>query len=352
MRPQKVGAGNNVRIERILVIRRKALGDILVTLPALLQLVEAFPRARIDLIVDRPFAPLLDELAGQMRIEAWPPPHGHRTAWWRKLRAECYDLVIDYLGSPRTALWTAWTGAPLRVGFDLRWRSWAYNLHVPRNCLDGRALAAFAGEAFLDPLRALGLTTIPWQPAGMGQVDRAKLGEEYWSWVRQWRRRPSPRIGMVLSATWSAKAWPAGEASRLHELLLQEGASPLFIPGPGDEALTAALRANLPAAIFAPATNLLELADLLASLDLFVGTDSGARHLAACLGLPTITLFGPTDPLGWNPQDSSHVGLRTGEDCSPCDLTECPVPGHPCLAGLGAEMVLTAVRELWKRHRP
>jgi ADP-heptose:LPS heptosyltransferase len=163
---------------RVLVIRRKALGDALVTLPAVLRLAAALPAATIDLVVDRPFAPLLASMAQGVQVIAWPPA---QPGWLRSLRAARYDLVIDYLGSPRTAWWTALCGAPLRVGYDLPRRRWAYNVRVPRNADQTTALAAFAGEAFLDPLRVLGLDPAPWR-AG-----------------RRPGRRPRPRWGASIA---------------------------------------------------------------------------------------------------------------------------------------------------------
>ena len=124
-----------------------------------------------------------------------------------------------------------------------------------------------------------------------------------------------------------------------------------MIGGPGDEPLLTALRDELPAAAFAPATTLRELADLLGRLDLLVGTDSGVRHLAAVHRVPTVTLFGPTDPRGWNPPHPDHVALVHPAACAPCNLTRCPVAGHPCLDELPPERVLAAVRDLWQRRR-
>ena len=354
------------RIRRLLVIRRKALGDAVVTLPAVLRLAAAFPLARVDLVVDRPYAPLLAALARGLVILPWPPRREDAGAaatpaggagvaddavpgvppggWVRCLRAARYDLVVDYLGSPRTALWTALSGAPLRVGYDLRWRRWAYNVRAPRNREGRFPLAEFAGEGFLDPLRALGLPTAPWRPALAG--GSAALGADYLRWRDGWRATPGRCIGLALSATWSAKAWPAGSAAALYRRAQAEGARPLIVTGPGDERLAASIRAELPDAAFTPPTTLPELADLLSGLDLLVATDCGPRHLAAALDVPTVTLFGPTDPRGWNPEHPRHVVVRTGETCSPCDLIECPIPGHPCMTGLTAEMVWTKVQTL------
>ncbi len=333
---------------RVLVLRRKALGDALVTLPAVLRLASSLPAADIDLVVDRPFAPLLASMAGRLRVVAWPPPSGTAGGWVRSLRAARYDLVIDYLGSPRTALWTALSGAPLRVGYDLPRRRWAYNVRVPRNREREVSVAAFAGEAFLDPLRVLGLAPAPWRAgeAAAPPAAAAALGREYRDWMTDLCRRPGPRAALVFSATWPAKAWPVAHAARLAAALEDAGVVPVFVTGPGDVELARDLLREAPGVAFAPPTTLPELADLLARCQVCVATDNGARHLAACVGTATVTLFGPTDPRGWNPADPRHVAVTRPVPCAPCDLTVCPVHGHPCLDDLTPDAVANVVRRL------
>jgi ADP-heptose:LPS heptosyltransferase len=337
------------RVTRILAIRRKALGDALVTLPAVQQLLAAFPAARLDLVIDRPFAPLLQDLASDLDVITWPHPDGH-LAWLRHLFGRPYDLVVDFLGSPRTAVWTALSGAPLRVGYELPRRSWAYNVRVPRNRTGRYRLVQFAGEAFLDPLRALGLAPPPWQPgaaAGLG-VPATALGERYRQWLDGWRP-DGPTVALVFSATWPAKAWPPRHAGALVRLLTERGLAPLVVPGPGDDALVDGIRTAAPEAPVAPPTTLAELTDLLGRCRAMVGTDGGARHLAALLGVPTVTLFGPTDPGGWNPDHPRHVAVTNPVPCAPCDLTRCPVPGHPCLDDLAPPEVADALDALLAR---
>jgi len=333
-------------IRRILLIRRRALGDALVTMPAVLEVLRTWPAARLDLVVDRPFAPLFADLDPRLRVLAWPPSAG---GWLAVLRGGRYDLAVDWLGNPRTALWTALSGARWRVGYDLPRRCWAYNVRVPRNRTDGRDVRAFAGEAFLDPLRALGLAPAPWRPALGRAAAVVPLGADYLHWKGSWRPGVRKTIALVMSATWPAKAWPSRHVAALVGLLADAGLDPLVVPGPGDEGLLAELAGHVETQRIAPPTDLLELADLLGESRLFAGTDCGARHLAAALGRPTVTLFGPTDPLGWNPADPSHVSLRTGSECSPCDLRECPVSGHPCLEELAPERVAQAVLALVTR---
>jgi ADP-heptose:LPS heptosyltransferase len=341
------------RLRRILVIRRRALGDAVVTLPAVRALAAASPSARVDLLVDRPYAPLLREAADRVRVVSWPPERAEAPAGWiAHLRAQRYDLVVDVLSTPRTALWTALSGARWRAGYALRWRRWAYNLPLPRDRLGDRRLSQFAAEGFLELVRELGVEVAPWRPGGFAPRhgwpprDPAGAGER---WPGGEGR---PRIGLTLSATWPVKAWPPAEAVRLMEALTARGAAPLLIPGPGDAELVAAVRAADPRLRVAPATDLLELAGLLGDLDALVATDCGPRHIAAGMGVPTVTLFGPTDPRGWNPEHPLHIMVRTGEPCSPCDLLECPVAGHPCMTGLRAERVLEALDTVLARSGP
>jgi ADP-heptose:LPS heptosyltransferase len=335
---------------RILLIRRKALGDALVSMRAVLEVARAWPDASIDLVIDRPFVSLLDGLAGRaerpddFRILSWPPEKGQ--SWLRVLRQGRYDLVIDWLGSPRTALWTMLTGASVRVGYDLPRRRCAYNVKVPRNRTGRWDLRGFAGEAFLDPLRCLGLDPKPWR-AGFAREDHpapeSAFSPDFRLWLENWTTGPGTPVVMMMSATWSAKAWPAAHAAELFLDLQKRGDNPVLVTGPGDVELETELRKLLPSSAIAPPTTLLELAYLLEHARVFVGTDCGPRHLAASLGIPTVTLFGPTDPVGWNPAVPEHVSVRTAEECSPCDLAECPVPGHPCLRDLKPGMVLEAM---------
>lgn len=345
------------QFKRILLIRRKALGDTLVSMRAVLEVVRAWPDASVDLVIDRPFAPLLEDLAGRttaenrMRVVSWPLPDGK--PWLGFLRSGGYDLVIDWLGSPRTAVWAVLTGAATRVGFDLPRRRWAYNVKVPRNKSGERQLRGFAGEAFLDPLRCLGVEPGPWRD-GFAEGNAADpvmdgLGAEYIDWVNGWEGTGAGLV-MMMSATWSAKGWPAQHAATLFTELRQRNLNPVIVTGPGDESLEAALRPILPDDSIAPRTNLLELAHLLSRARAFVGTDCGPRHLAASLGVPTVTLFGPTDPVGWNPADPYHVSVRTAVECSPCNLADCPIQGHPCMTELSPAMVLVALEKLLGRR--
>lgn len=144
------------------------------------------------------------------------------------------------------------------------------------------------------------------------------------------------------------KNWPLDRFVTLHRMLSADGFRPAFILGPAEENLLNRL-ADLDKEIepYLPET-LTELAKLLMEGEGYVGNDSGVSHLAAFLGLPTTAVFGPTDPRRWRP-----VGLKVavvqGErnDCRPCFETErenCETLA--CLAGVSPECVFRKVKAL------
>jgi ADP-heptose:LPS heptosyltransferase len=91
------------------------------------------------------------------------------------------------------------------------------------------------------------------------------------------------------------------------------------------------------AAVILPATDLGELAAVVARLDLLLAHDSGVRHVAVARGTPTLCLYGPTDPRNWNPPLGPHHGLRAGVPCVGCNLTVCT--HHLCMRLLEPEAV-------------
>lgn len=96
-----------------------------------------------------------------------------------------------------------------------------------------------------------------------------------------------------------------------------------------------------------------ETAALLERADLFVGSDSGPAHLAACAGVPSVILFSGTNRVRqWRPWSRRSLVIRRRVACRPCHHKACPLADHPCLAGMEPERVYRAARRWWARlHR-
>ncbi|MDM8525002.1 glycosyltransferase family 9 protein [Desulfococcaceae bacterium HSG8] len=126
------------------------------------------------------------------------------------------------------------------------------------------------------------------------------------------------------------KCWPLSNFMAVEAILEKEGMIPEFILGPAEYFMEELLRDRYDRVI--AVSDLPELAALLESAGGFIGNDSGATHLAAFLGVPTVAVFGPSDPERWRPLGSSTGVLRPDDlDCRPCfetnsqncDKTEC-----------------------------
>jgi ADP-heptose:LPS heptosyltransferase len=328
----------------ILIIRRRAIGDCIVSMDVARALRERWPAARIAFVVDRPAidvvqgSAFVDEVLVYDRREfstgsAWRRLRA-TLAWFERLRALRPDLVLDLLATPQTALWTAWTRAAIRVGPRMRQRTWAYNVHV-----EPETQKRFAGERFLDWVRALGIDPGPWRPQPLASVQTVLADVE----VADGQR---PLVLLNANATWPSKSWPAASFAELGRLLSPR-CDVRLAWAPGEEALRDRIvDASGGAVVALPPTTIAGLGAWAARARIVVSTDSGPKHLAVAMGTPTVTLFGSTDPRGWQPPGARHRVLTHPVDCHPCDLLDCPVDGHPCLDDLPAATVAAAVDAL------
>ncbi len=347
MRPPDAGAPDLSSVRRVLVLRHRAAGDLLLTTPALRALRAGLPRAEIDVLVSRGTEGLLrgnpdvDSVLTLDRRSIWS--QGARYA--RLLRGG-YDLVLDMVSNPRSALMTAMTRAPIRVGFDIPGRRRAYTARVPREPLgpDG-PVVRYAPEASLDLVRAIGLAprglslTLAVSPEARARMD---------AWLRDSALGARPLAACLPSGTWPAKTWLperfAGVMDSLHER-----ADALWLWGPGEEALAKECAARMKnPSILGPRAGWEDLAALLSRCALLVSNDSGPKHLAVALGVPTVTVFGPTHPGAWQPPSGPHAVVEArGLTCLHCNHTECPLPGDRrmrCMSDVTVAMVAEACR--------
>ncbi len=102
-----------------------------------------------------------------------------------------------------------------------------------------------------------------------------------------------------------------------------------------------------PAPVLLKGLSLLELASVIERARFFVGNDSGTSHMAAALGVPTVAIFGPTDPTIWSPRGKKVVVVWNGFECSPCSkerLSECQ--NTECLKKVEVEDVIAGIAGL------
>jgi heptosyltransferase-3 len=340
--------------KRILLIRLKGIGDVILSTPLFRALKKKFPSAQIDLVTRTLCEPIVRHNPYLNRVILYPEKpasFGEMARFVSRLRGEKYDWVIDLAAEPRSAWLTFFTGAPLRAGYAFRFRQRAFNHRIPKN-----KVRKYQAEVNLDLIRALG---VPDQ----GNQTEIILDQEDKSWAEQYFAQSEIknlkyRIGLNPTGTWTSKRWPAAHWKELIQLINSEwGTKPILISGPGEEGLINEIRAgHEELSLVKPATTLSQAAAFISHLDLLIGNDGTPQHLAQAFGAKSLTLCGPHWGMSWTkPGDMRHRYLQYFLDCGPCDLNVCPfppkaVPGshfhQECLVKITPKVVLGALKEM------
>jgi lipopolysaccharide heptosyltransferase I len=326
--------------QRILIVKPSALGDIVHALPVLNLLRRRFRSAEMSWLVTPAFAPLLEDHPQIDRV--WRFERGPRGGAWRdartmkglaslrrQLRDHRFDLVIDLQGLFRSGWLTAQTRAPLRVGFAYAREAAAiFYTHKVRS----RGVERHAIERYLDVAEELG--------CGRGPVEfEFGVGDGVRSAVQK-RVGPKPYCVLLPGTNWATKRWPVEKFLNLAKRIAAERGLRCVLAGGND--VTALVPPDNGIDSFAGQTSLKELVALLEGAALVVANDSGPMHIAAALGRPLVSLFGPTNPVRTGPYGRLDTVLRLDLVCSPCYRRTCL--HHTCLQRLTENDVMAAVK--------
>jgi lipopolysaccharide heptosyltransferase II len=331
-------------IGKLLVIKLRAVGDVILSTATLPNLRAAFPGATIDFLVERSCR---DVIEGNEQIDnliVFSKTRANGAMILLDLRRAKYDMVIDLFGNPRSALMTFASRARYRVGYDFRGRSYAYNILVKP-----RGAEVHNVEFNLDALRRIGVsvtTKSPYFP--LAEADREFAGREAGKLGLTGRLA----IGINPGTNRPAERWPAERFAELGALLAGRfDARVCVFWGPGEKPLADAIAGRIgEAAVVAPPTNLKQLGAMFERCSLVVSNDSGPMHIAAALGVPTVGIFGPVNPLLQGPWgEKARYARKEKLSCLGCNYdTTCPI-GNPCMTELEAEKVCDIVEELIDR---
>jgi heptosyltransferase-2 len=323
-------------VRRVLVRCPNWLGDTIMALPTLRALHAVLPEA--ELWCAGPWVEtLLEAEPGVTRRFVTPRTLPGRLAQARRLARAAPDLAVLLPNSFEAAL-AAWlTGSRWRVGYAGEGRAWLLT-HVVAPP-DGPVHQV---QAYLGLLSALGvppgLAQPTLRPAPALRVEaRRLLGDVGIA-------TGAPRVGIQLGAALGAtKLWPSERAGRLAERLEGRGVRVVFLGSPAARDLLDAATATAgPVRSLVGRDRPALLAALLAELDVLVTADSGPAHLAAAVGVPAVTLFGPTDPRLTAPLGPGQRVLWHPPPCAPCFLSSCPID-HRCMRSIDVEEVEAAV---------
>lgn len=332
---------------KILAIQFKYFGDAVLMTPALRAIREHCPQCELHLLVPEEMVPLFQHLPWLNRIWAMPRKRGRSTLarTWpviRALRQKHFDRSVDFATNDRSAIAGFLIGAKNRLGWERRGgffgRKFCYTHRVrpkTEEVHESLQLAHLLSGWQLPPPRSFE-QEIRADPALSESAQKILLAER-------------PIICHVASSQ-PKKEWPLSHWAKFHDLATNAGFNIVFTTARGarEQALMVELRKLAPNATILPLIEDLPL--FLAVLRrgaVFISGDTGPLHFAAGLGVPTISLFGPSSPVQWAPIGPRHQAL-TGAVCT-CDghSAVCTNKTH-CLDAISPEQVWESFNKAMK----
>ena len=338
---------------RILVIRLRSIGDIVLLTPALHLLKAWRPDLGVSVLVEARFRELLEgnpDIDEIFSPEEGPIKIASRLSAGLALRRREFAVCINLHGGPTSRLLTKMCGARTKVGFQHFRSPQVYQILIP----DARLIL---NQPFLHTAEhqacAFFYLGLPRQ-----EIPRARVfvSAEHQTWWEQKRASLglAPRQEYVMvhpTALYATKQWAAERFAQLADVLEQEmGLALVFSCGPGEDAILEAVQSASSSAIRRLGNSRLgQLAAAFAEARLFVGNDSGPAHMAAALSRPLVVIFGSSSSAIWGPwprQPSSPPAqvVQNFYECNPCPGDRCYRFERPeCIHSVSLEQVRSAV---------
>jgi heptosyltransferase-1 len=345
----------------LLIVRMGSMGDIIHTLPAVTGLRRAFPEVSLGWVIEERWAellctlpetrsgprsarrPLVDRIH-TVNTKAWRSSLFSAQTWEQiaaglsELRAQQYEVAVDFQGAVRSGIVSRWSGAHVVYGFAQPRENVATMFYT-------RPVIGRGGHVVEQNLSLA--EAVAREPLSMPKIefphDQAT--------ENQCEGRLRGVGGFVLlnpGAGWGAKQWPAERYGELARRLAEDGTKSLINFGPGEEPLMRAVESASKGAATGTASSLTELVALTRRARLFIGGDTGPMHLGAALGVPVVAIFGPTNPVRNGPFGTRSIVLRSPISPTTHSRRAQPDPG---ILEISVDEVVAAARKLLRSNR-
>jgi heptosyltransferase II len=330
--------------QRILVMRYRFIGDTVLAVPFLRNLRYAYPSAVIDVLVGPESGavlkdcPYINDLVtfNTTDFHKYDRADDQRSFFWyaEQLRQRQYDMIFVLKRSFSAAALAWLSRAHYRIGYNTQFRSmllthsFPWDKHIPE---------------VKSTMQALTAVNIPIQDeyleAWISDEEKAeveKLAPEV--------KRRTTKILIHAAAAHPDKVYPLESWKQVMQQLYKKTGGTFFFTGDEQDIETYKylLDSEVPCVNLAGKVSIRQSMALYSYMDLAVCVDSGPAHLAAAVGVPTVTLFGPTDPVRWRPWGPKSVAIFDKSlPCRPCNYHKV-CDDRPCLTKMPADRVVSA----------
>jgi len=348
---EKIAVDN---VSRILLIQLGDIGDVVLATPTMRTLRENFVSSMIFVLVHEPASGVVENcpwVDGTMSVvkknRGLRDTIAYHKDFLTALREGKFDLTIDLRAGTRGAILSLLSGAGIRIGRysenGTLWRNRLFtHLVRPNNELD-----QYSSLHSLNILAPLDIDIKDTTPALEVPPEKENSALELLRKAKVPLEKPI--IALHPFSRWGYKEWPIQNYIGLIDYIGSRYPVSLVLTGAPEEKDRAAeivRGCNANVYNLAGRTSISELPGVLKRCRLLIGIDSAAVHIAASVGTPTTTIFGPSSPTNWAPRGTQHQVISMDLPCVPCRRKGCDNSGvSRCLSELGVQEVIAAVEK-------
>jgi len=340
---------NPKAVKNILIRGTNWIGDVVMTLPAFAAVRKTYPQAKITVLVKPWVAALFDLCPDVDDVIIYQSPGPHEGIRGKlklagELREQHFDMAVLLQNAIEAALIARWARIPIRIGYNSDVRGWFLTHSVQRTKTIRQVHQI---DYYVEMLKAAGFQSA-------GRAVHLPLNEEYGALGDKLMGAFGLANGKTLcglapgAAYGPAKKWyPERYAAVADRLAASHHVQVLMMGSEGDRASLDDVQSFAKNRLvnLAGKTNLKEAIALIARCRLFISNDSGLMHVAGALGIPTVAIFGSTNPTATSPVGEKSVVLYKGVPCSPCLKKVCPTD-FACMDRIGVDEVYETARRL------
>ncbi len=324
----------------MLVVRLRSIGDTVLSTPSLIALQRFLPDSKVDILLERWVAPVLDGFDAVDEVITVGKTAGERLTTARELRRRRYDVVFDLHGGSTASLLARATGARHRVGYSYYRYSSLFN-HVLSSSADfWKQEKTHSAE---QQLALLGFIGVPVDDRPKTRLVVSENGKT--PRVNKWTDRGGYAL-LHPSTAFFTKQWPVENFARTAEFLAEKGLKCVAVASRSEADVLKQLKdaATVPIATFDD-LSLPEITAIASEASVFVGNDSGIAHIAAAVQTPTVVVFGSSNRDHWRPWTDAPNEIVFNEfACQPCPGYECREFGDSrCVTSVSVASVIAAI---------
>ncbi len=313
----------------ILIILMGSLGDVARGLGLVSQIKAHWPESRITWLVEPKCADLVSLHPQIDRITVFKRQRAVGAMWmlYRELRKEHFDVTLDLQRHFKSGFFSWLSGAKRRIGFhrkNAKELNWLFNNDAIAYVNEGLSKLAH----YLKFIEHLGLPEPEGLDFGLKNLQVNQMIPPAIAAIQ------NSFIAVVMGSSWETKDWRFEGYCNLVQHILKNQNRPIVLLGGSDQWAVAEKlieKIGSPDLINLTGNPLLELTAVLKAAAAAVGPDSGPGHLAAAVGTPYVTLFGPTPATRHVPYGCEHLIVQSDLDCAPCYQKQCPEGNPRCM---------------------